>query len=82
MNMFILSKVLKKAVTAYELIKIKVSTMSKQFVLDDVKLTSATEAFLKSSSVNKDAKEIFRKDCVTFIVNLVQKLREKSPLKH
>ena len=41
----------------YHFIKIKVSKTSNQLTLDDMKLTTATEAPLKPSSVNKDAKE-------------------------
>ena len=82
MKMFIKEDVSNEAVTAFRLIKIKVSETSNQLVIDDVKLTTATEALLKSFSVDKAAKENFRRDCVTFLLKMVQKLQEKSPLKY
>ena len=82
MKMFIKEDVLNEAVTAFRLIKIKVSETSNQLVIDDVKLTTATGALLKSFSVDKAAKENFRRDCVTFLLKMVQKLQEKSPLKY
>ena len=77
MKMFI-----KEAVTAFPLIKIKVSETSNQLAIGDVKLTTATEALLKSCSVDKAAKENFHRDCVTFLLRMVQKLQEKSPLNY
>ena len=47
-QMFIKEDVLNEAVTAFWLIKIKVSETSNQLAIDDVKLTAATEALLKS----------------------------------
>ena len=64
------------------MIKIKVSETSNQLAIDYVKLTTATEALLKSCSVDKAAKENFCRDCVTFLLRMVQKLQEKSPLKY
>ena len=58
-KIIILNKVLKKVVTADLLIKIRMSKTSDQLTLDDVKLGTTTEALLKSSSVNKNAKENF-----------------------
>ena len=54
--MFIKEDVLNEAVTAFWLIKIKVSETSNQLAIDDVKLTAATEALLKSCSVDKAVK--------------------------
>ena len=82
MKMFIKEDVLTEAVTAFRLIKIKVSETSNQLAIGDVKLATATEALLKSCSVDKAAKENFRRDCVTFLLRIVQKLQEKSPLKY
>ena len=65
--------------SAFRLIKIKVSEPSNQLAIGDVKLTAATEALLKSCSVDKVAKEDFRRDCVTFLLRMVQKLQENSP---
>ena len=79
MKMFIKEDVLNEAVTAFRLIKIKVSEPNNQLAIGDVKLTAATEALLKSGSVDKVAKEDFRRDCVTFLLRMVQKLQEKSP---
>ena len=56
--------VLNEAVTAFQVIKIKVSETSNQLAIGDVKLTTATEALLKSCSVDKAGKENFHKDCV------------------
>ena len=77
MKMFI-----KEAVTAFPLIKIKVSETSNQLAIGDVKLTTATEALLKSWSVDKAAKENFHRDCVTFLLRMVKKRQEKSPLNY
>ena len=82
MKMFIKEDVLNEAVTAFRLIKIEVSQTSNQLMIVDVKLTTATEALLKSCSVDKAAKETFRKDCVTFLLRMMQKLQEKSPRKY
>ena len=82
MKMFIKGNVLNEAVTAFCLIKINVSETSNQLAIGDVKLTIATEVLLKSCSVDKAAKENFRRDCVTFLLRVVQKLKEKSPLKY
>ena len=79
MKMFINKDVLNEAVTAFQLIKIKFSETSNQLAIGDVKPTTATEALLKSCSVDKVAKENFRRDCVTFLLRMVQKLREKNP---
>ena len=82
MKMFIKEDVLNEAVTAFRLIKIKVSETSNQLAIGDAKLTIATELLLKSCSVDKAAKENFRRDCVTFLLRIVQKLQEKSPIKY
>ena len=82
MKMFIKEDVLNETVTVFRLIKIKFSETSNQLVIGDVKLTTATEALLKSCSVDKAAKENFRRDFVTFLLRMVQKLQEKSPLKY
>ena len=71
MKMFIKEDVLNEAVTAFQLIKIKVSETSNQLAIGGVKLTTATEALLKSCSVDKVAKENFRRDCVTFLLRMV-----------
>ena len=81
MKMFIKEDVLNKAVTAFRLIKIKVSETSNQLAIGDVKLTTATEALLKSCSVDKSAKENICRECVIFLLRMVQKLQEKTPLK-
>ena len=81
-KMFIKDDVLNEAVTAFRLIKIEVSQTSNQLMIVDVKLTTATEALLKSCSVDKAAKENFRKDCVTFLLRMMQKFQEKSPRKY
>ena len=57
MKMFLKEDVLNEAVTAFLLIKVKVSESSNQLAIGDVKLTTATEALLKSCSVDKAAKE-------------------------
>ena len=82
MKMFIKEDVLNEAVTAFRLIKIKVSETSNQLAIGDAKLTIATELLLKSCSVDKAAKENFCRDCVTFLLRIVQKLQEKSPIKY
>ena len=79
MKMFIKEDVLNEAVTTFRLIKIKVSEISNQLAIGDVKLTTATEALLKSCTVDKAAKENFCRDCVTFLLRMVQKLQKKSP---
>ena len=71
-----------KAVTAFQLIKIKVSETSNQLAIGDVKVTTATEALLTSCSVDKAAEENFHRDCVTFLLRMVQTFQEKSPLKY
>ena len=81
MKMFI-KGVLNEPVTAFRLIEIKVSEISNQLAIGDVKLTTAREALLKSCSVDNAAKENFRRDCVTFLLRMVQKLQEKSLLKY
>ena len=82
LKMFVKEDVLNEAVTPFRLIKIKVSKTSNQLAIGDVKLTTATEALLKSCSVDKAAKEYFHGDCVTFLLRMVQKLQQKSPLKY
>ena len=59
MKMFLKEDVLNEAVTAFLLIKVKVSETSNQLAIGDVKLTTATEALLKSCSVDKACKRIF-----------------------
>ena len=59
LKMFVKEDVLNEAVTPFRLIKIKVSKTSNQLAIGDVKLTSATEALLKSCSVDKACKRIF-----------------------
>ena len=63
-KMIIKKNVLNEAVTAFQVIKIKFSETSNQLAIGDVKLTTATEALLKSCSVDKAGKENFHKDCV------------------
>lgn len=58
MKMFIKEDVFNEAVTAFWLIKIKVSETSNQLAIGDAKLTIATELLLKFCSVDKAAKEI------------------------
>ena len=79
MKMFIKEDVLNEAVTTFRLIKIKVSEISNQLAIGDVKLTTATEALLKSCTVDKASKENFCRDGVTFLLRMVQKLQKKSP---
>ena len=71
-----------EAITAFWLIKIKVSESSNQLAIVDVKLSTATEALLKFCSIDKAAKGNFYRDCVTFLLRIVQKFQEKSPLKY
>ena len=70
--------VLNEAINAFRLIKVKVSETSNQLAIGDVKLTTATEAPLMSCSVDKTAKENFCRNCVTFLLRMVQKHPEKS----
>ena len=80
MKMFIKEDVLNEAVTAFQLIKIKVSETSNQLAISDVRLTTTTEALLRSCSVDKAAKENLRRDCVTFLLeNGAEASREEPP---
>lgn len=81
-KMFIKEDILNEAGTALQLTKIKVSETRKQLAIGDVKLTTATEALMKSCCVDKAAKENIRRDCVTYLLRLMQKFQEKSPRKY
>ena len=76
-KMFLQNSVLKETVTAYQLIKIGVSLKNNQLPGTSLGLPTATERKLRSCNTTHNLEKN-----VTFLVRIIQKFQEKSPLKY
>ena len=83
MEIFIKSEVLDAAnCSENRLVKLDVSNIANQIPSDTIRLPTETKALLNSTAIDVNKKHQFKKECVAMLVAIVQKLQEKSPLKH
>ena len=83
MKIFIKLEVLDAAnCSENKLAKLDVSNIANQIPSDTIRLPTATKALLKSTAGDVNKKHRFKKECVAMLVAIMQKLQEKSPLKH
>ena len=64
------------------LLKLDLEKEEYQHPVVRVDLGSAVACMLKKSSLINDVKNKFRKECVMLLVNMLKKIKERSPLKH
>ena len=83
MEIFIKSEVLDATnCSENRLVKLDVSNIANQIPSDTIRLPTETKALLNSTAIDVNKKHQFKKECVAMLVAIVQKLQEKSPLKH
>ena len=64
------------------LVRVDLEKEEYQLPLVRVDLGSAAAYMLKKSSLTNDVKNKFRIECVVLLVNMLKKIKERSPLKH
>ena len=83
MGYFISKTILKEVVTKLSLVKLDVSVEGGKCLLPgDMKLPTASNSMLKKLALSVDAKASFMKQYRNFLIGMVQKLQERSPLKY
>ena len=70
------------ATTGYKKVKLDVSNAENLMSSELINLPTATKNLLKSGVLHEDKKRRCRKDCMSMLVAIVQKLQERSPLKY
>ena len=83
MRYFIRSSVVAEAATPYKLIGLDVSATSENCLpVNDLKLTTAVKSILKELKCTGGQKHTFLKDYRNFLIGLVEKMQEQSPLSY
>ena len=82
MKVFMIKDVVDKALTAYNLMKLDVTCKDNHKLPQNVRLSTATEEFLKNSKVSESMKLKFRSDCIVMYSSFVAKMHERCPLKY
>ena len=80
MQKFIKREVLLEATSVQKLMKIDLK--EKKYHYKEVKIGIATSSMLKKVKVSDGKKTEFRKDCISYLVAVVSKLKERGPLKY
>ena len=80
MKMFLLRSHVDAAQTPRALIKVDVKKKDVQLPLNQLRLPTSVKAAISSSSCSADKKDRFRKDCVSFLIGVIEKLKEQLPI--
>ena len=80
MQKFIKREVLLEATSVQKLMKIDLNR--KKCHYKEVKIGIATSSMLEKVKVSDGKKIEFRKDCISYLVAVVSKLKERIPLKY
>ena len=83
MGYFVTTPALEKAATALALVKLDVTVTGGNCLLtSDIKLPTASKSLFKKVKLTIDQKEIFLKEYRSFMIGIVSKFQERSPLRY
>ena len=79
---FVKRETLQQVITASQLVRFNVAKPEVNCLPRDVKLPTASGQILSSSPIPVEKKTSIKQEYVSFLKNMVNKLQERSPLKH
>ena len=81
MKMFLLGSTVEGAKTPLALLNIDLNKMDTGLPLSQLRLPTAVKVDISTSTCPFDKKDRFRKECISFIIGAINKLKERLPIK-
>ena len=81
MKMFSLGSTVDGAKTPLALLKIDLNKMDTWLSLSQLRLHTAVKVAISTSSCPSDKRDCFKKECISFIIGAINKLKERLPIK-
>ena len=81
MKMFLLRSTVDGGKTRLALLKIDLNKMDTRLPLSQLRLLTAVEVAISTSSCPSDTKDRFKKECISFIIGAINKWKERLPIK-
>ena len=81
MKMFLLGSTVDGAKTPLALLKIDLNKMDTRLPLSQLRLPTTVKVAMSTSSCPSDKKDRFKKECISFIIGAINKLKERLPIK-
>ena len=81
MKMFLLGSTVDGAKTPLALLKIYFNKMDTRLPLSQLRLPTTVKVAISTSSCPSDKKDHFKKECISFIIGAINKLKEHLPIK-